>query len=181
MPVAVRNREAGPTVFSIPEAQPPLQIEWQGHGDPNGLDVRYVQPDLLENVQFSEMLRRGIFEIVEEADATVAMDRQSEAHREKKDADAAAAASSMVLTPNNDLVQVPCIGPSSKGQGECGEPVPVRELEKDDKPILCSRHASLAPQFAQVETDQLVEKGDSLVPVKKWVRTQVSAREKQIP
>jgi hypothetical protein len=177
MPVAVRNTEGGPTVFSIPENN--VQIEWQGAGDPSGGDVQYVPDDLLTNVQFSKIVRRGILTVLAAGEGEDAMDRQVEAYTERTSTAAAAAATSIDQQVNNDLVQASCIGPSNRGQGECGEPVAVKEkdLRTTSKPVLCPRHEALAPQYARVETSNMIESGDALVPETKWVRTQVTARE----
>lgn len=179
MPVAVRNSEGGPTVFSIPETN--LQIEWQGKGDPNGGDVQYVPDDLLKNVQFDRMVRRGLFTVLAADEAESSMDAQADAYRARTEAATAAAISSIDHQVNNDLVQAPCIGPANRGTGECGEPVPVRDkdIRLNEKPVLCSRHVGLAPQYARVETSEMVEVGDTLVPVTKWVRTIVTTREQQ--
>lgn len=180
MPVAVRNQESGPTVFSIPEDN--LQVEWQGRGDPEGGDVQYVPDSLLTNVQFDKVVRRGILQVIgDEASANEAIDKQAAAYRGRADAAAAEAVASIEQAADNDLVQAPCIGPSNRGQGECGEPVPVREkdLRNNDAPVLCSRHVSLAPQYARIETDQMIESGDSLVPVTKWVRSQVERTQRK--
>lgn len=182
MPVAVRNEEGGPTVFSIPEDN--IQIEWQGKGDPQGGDVQYVPDALLTNVQFDKVVRHGILVVVkDESAAQDAIDKQSTAYRDRAEAAASAATASIEQAANNDLVQATCIGPSNRGQGECGEPVAVREkdLRTNDAPVLCSRHASLAPQYARVETDQMIESGDSLVPVTKWVRSQVERTQRKTP
>lgn len=180
MPVAVRNKQTGPTVFSIlnGEGHATLQLEWQGIGDPNGGDVQYVPDSAVKDVQFDKMIRRGVLEIIEEDAAESAMDKQAESYRERTEAASQAATATIDQKANNDLVQASCIGPSTRGTGECGEPVAVREseLKANERPILCPRHASLAPQYARVETDQMVEQGDSLVPVTKWVRTQVDRK-----
>lgn len=165
MPVMVRNKEAGPTVFSVPEDN--IQVEWQGAGDPSGGDVQYVPDALVNNVQFSKAIRQGIFVI--ETEAAAEIEAQAQAHQDRKAASEAAATSTIEVTTNNDLVQAPCVGPAARGNGTCDAPVPVRDKDKANAPVLCSRHASLAPQFALTEVD-----GQSV-----WVRTTLAPREKQ--
>jgi hypothetical protein len=164
MPVLVRNTEAGPTVFSIPENN--IQIEWQGAGDPGGGDVQPIPDILAENVQFTKMLRRGLFTI-ETDDA--ALDLQAEAHQQKRDAATASAAATLDPEVNNDLIQAECVGPAARGTGTCGKPVPVREKTQFEKPILCPQHAGLAPEFALLEEDGK--------PV--WKRSTLAPRERQ--
>lgn len=164
MPVLVRNMEAGPTVFSIPENN--IQIEWQGAGDPNGGDVQHVPDVLLENVQFTKGVRRGLFVIEKNDDA---LDLQDNAHRQQREQQAASAVETLDPEVNNDLIQASCIGPSNKGNGTCGEPVAVKEKTQNEKPVLCPRHAALAPQFALTEQDGK--------PV--WTRSTLAPRERQ--
>ena len=167
MPVLVRNKEAGPTVFSVPEAG--IQLEWQGAGDPAGGDVQYVPDDLLKNIQFTKAIRQGIFAVETEADGQASVDAQAEAHQQKREAAAANAAAAIDVTVNNDLVQVECVGPANKGNGTCGEPVAVKEKEAANAPVLCPRHKSLAPQYVLTEADGKPA----------WVRTTLAPREKQ--
>lgn len=167
MPVLVRNTEAGPTVFSVPEDK--IELEWQGAGDPAGNDSQYVPDDLLKNIQFSKMIRRGLFEIVNESEQAAVDEVQTAAHQARKDEAASAGVSAIEVTANNDLVQAHCIGPANKGNGTCGEPVAVKEKTQDEKPTLCPRHASLASQYALTEVDGKTT----------WVRTTLAPREKQ--
>lgn len=167
MPVLVRNTEAGPTVFSVPENN--IQLEWQGAGDPAGGDVQYVPDALLKDVQFSKMIRRGLFTIETDAQAEQSIEAQNAAYQSSKSAASASALSAIEVTTNNDLVQVSCIGPANKGHGTCGEPVAVKEKALADAPALCSRHSSLAPQYVLTEVDGK--------PV--WTRTTLAPRERQ--
>lgn len=180
MPVAVRNLKTGPTVFSILEGENKIQVEWKGKGDPYGEDVQEVPDSLLEDTRFRRALTRGVLERVdrEEADGFIA--RQSQGAREREDAAAQAAVQAIDPAANNDLVSLPCQGPNERGTGECGAPVPTREKDKGDAPVLCSQHESLAFQFVQVPTGQMVDKGDSLVPEQHWVRSVLGERERQV-
>ena len=167
MPVLVRNKEAGPTVFSVPEAG--IQLEWQGAGDPAGADVQYVPDELLQNIQFSKAIRQGIFTVETEADAEAEMDAQAAALQNRRAAAEASAVESIDQVVNNDMVQASCIGPANKGNGNCGEPVAVKEKEAANAPVLCPRHKSLAPQYVLTEADGKPA----------WVRTTLAPREKQ--
>lgn len=170
VPVLVRNTEAGPTVFT--DTSKNIALEWAGAGDPSGEDVQQVPADILENVSFMRSLQRGIF-VVEEATPEVQaiLDRQTATWRSRREQAEQASADSIDVEANNDLVTLPCIGPSQRGTGECGEPVPVKDKARDEKPPLCSRHASLAPQYVVSETDQIVDGK----PVKKWSRAMTSS------
>lgn len=174
MPVLVRNTEAGPTVFT--DTNTNTQVEWQGADDPSGEDVQQVPDALIENVAFLRAVNRGILVVEEASDATrEALARQTESWQARRKRAEDASTDAMDEQANNDLIQMPCIGPSQRGSGECGEPVPVREKQKHDKPVLCSRHAALTPQYVFHETDQMVDG----VPVKKWTRSMVTGRERQ--
>jgi len=176
MPVLVQNTQAGPAVLS--DGTNKLALEWQGKGDPSGGDVQYVPDDVVDMVQFVKAVRQGIFVVVEASDEVKAkLDIQSQQFAKRQAAQDEAAKASIEHTANNDFVSFPCVGPADRGAGTCDRPVPVREKTKDDSPILCDRHQSLAGEYVQVDTGVSVEKGDALVPVKKWVRASLGARE----
>lgn len=84
MPVSVRNRQPGPTVFIHKETQ----INWERHGDPDGGDIQQVPDDFFTNVAFLKNIRAGIFEKVDEEVAAEAFDLQTDAYRERLAADA---------------------------------------------------------------------------------------------
>lgn len=174
MPVLVRNTEAGPTVFT--DAHTNTQVEWQGANDPSGEDVQQVPDALIDNVNFLRAVNRGIL-VVEEASPAVmeALQRQTTSWQARRREAKEASAATIDEQANNDLVTMPCIGPSTRGTGECGESVPVRESKKFDKPALCSRHAALAPQYVFSESEALVD-GQT---TKQWTRTLMTARERQ--
>ncbi len=175
MPVLVRNAEAGPTVFT--DAATNTQVEWQGAGDPSGEDWQQVPDALVNNVAFLKAVNRGVLVIEEASDeARSALEAQSANWRRRQDEAAKASVDAISEEAQNDLITLSCVGPNQRGTGgECGEMVPVREKTKDDKPPLCSRHAALASQFVMTETDVMVE-GKAQ---KKWIRSQVGARERQ--
>lgn len=176
MPVLVRNTEAGPTCFS--DLDKKIAIEWQGKDDPNGEDIQHV-PDVIvtENVNFLKMLQRGVFEIVEASPETQeAIARQAAAWRERRGASEQSTADAIDRQAENDFVSVPCIGPSPRGVGECGEPVPVREKARDAKPPLCSTHQNLASEYVHSEGEFDNQLGHGK---RKWERIPVGTREWQ--
>lgn len=85
MPVAVRNNEKGPSVFSDPASN--IAIEWAGLGDAEGGDIQLVPDSLMSDINFMRAINRGIFEPVEmSADVQDKIDHQGEAYRERRDA-----------------------------------------------------------------------------------------------
>lgn len=179
MPLLVQNLQSGPTTFSVLSDN--VQIEWQGKDDPGGNDVQHV-PDLLaQNVDFLRALQRGIFEIVEAPDSVKdALAKQTSSYRDRQSKENEATVSAIDHVVDNDLVAASCIGPSTRGTGECAEQVPVRAKNQDAKPILCPRHENLASQYVLVEDPDkpMIEKDGGLSPAKKWVRTQVEPRQR---
>jgi hypothetical protein len=169
--VLVRNTQKGPTVFSDPTAN--VAIEWQGAGDPNGEDVQQVPVAVTESVAFVKSLRRGIFAIESADQATLdALDAQTRAFQDRTTAAAQQALGVIDQQANNDLITVPCIGPADRGTGACGQPVPVREKQRLDKPPLCSRHEALSSQFILVEGEVDNTTGQA---VRTWSRAGMSA------
>lgn len=174
MPVLVKNTQPGPTVFT--DTSTNTQVEWQGAGDPSGEDVQQVPDALVDNVAFLKAIQRGIFVIEEASPATrEALERQTSSWKRRTDEAKAASVEAIDMAVNDDLITLPCIGPANRGQGQCGEQVPVREKTKDEKPALCSRHAALAPQFVVTELEEMVDG----VAKKQWTRTLVVTREHQ--
>lgn len=174
MPVLVKNVEPGPSVFTDPVTK--VQVEWQGAGDTNGEDVQQVPDELINNVSFLKAIQRGVFEVVEATDEIKAkLEQQTSSWKNRQEEAEKASVDAIDQQANNDLVTVPCIGPNQRGAGECGEPVPVREKTKDEKPPLCSRHQGLAPQYVVTETDQFVDGK----PVSKWQRMGMTDRQQQ--
>lgn len=175
MPLLVRNTTSGPLVFSVPKEG--IALEWQAHGDPTGEDFQQVPDELIKNVNFLKNIQRGTLEVVEADDETMAaLAKQATAFQSRAQVAHQAAVDAIDQKADNDLVTVPCIGPSGRGTGECGEPVPVREKTKYDHPPLCSRHKSLESQYVMSEGETLVEGKAE----KHWHRAGVSGRETQM-
>jgi hypothetical protein len=171
----VRNLQAGPTVFSDKTSD--TAIEWAGRGDPSGDDIQQVPEALLkDNISFLRSIRRGVLEIVEPDEETRALlDRQVDSWKAREAAGDQAAKEAIDPAANNDIITVPCIGPNSRGNGDCGEPVTVREKTKDANPPLCQQHEMLAGSFALTQTGNVVEgKAEE-----KWVRAINDPRERQ--
>jgi hypothetical protein len=171
--VWVRNTQPGPTVFT--DNMTKVQIEWAGAGDPSGNDLQQVPGTVVNHVQFMRHLQKGIFAVegaTPEVEAIIA--RQTGAYRQRRaDADAAIRAT-IVEETHNDIIVVSCVGPSTRGKGQCNEEVTVREKQRNEAPPLCSKHADLKAQFVPESTEELID-GE---PVMKWVRTTLAPRER---
>jgi len=149
-------------------------VEWQPRGDEMGRDIQQVPDNYAENVNFLRVINSGLLKVVEGSDTLqAALDRQAQAARDKRERAAQAAASAIDPAAKNDMIAIPCVGPSTNGRGECGSPVPVRERTKNERPPLCPVHEGMASQYAPTETE---ENGK---PVVKWSRVQVGARQVQ--
>lgn len=177
MPVLVKNTEVGPLVFSDVKAN--ISLEWAGAGDPNGEDLQQVPDEMVtQNTQFIKLVNRGLL-VIEEAPEAVreAMERQQSSYEARRNAESTKASASIDQQANNDLITKPCVGPNNRGQGECGEFVPVREKDSDEKPPLCPRHQNLAGQFILTETDDF--NNETGKAVKKWERMGLGPRDRQ--
>jgi len=171
MPVAIRNTQSGPTVFTDKHTE--TSIEWQGKGDVSGGDIQVVPDSLLDNVNFMRVIARGIL-VTETADKSIeqALSVHRAAWEQKEEAQKRHSQMTIENAEKKDFVSTACIGPSARGTGECGEPVPVRETQVGEKPPLCSKHEMLASQYVVTETEE-IKNGEAL---KQWNRVHVDPR-----
>jgi|SRR5665213_99000 len=171
-PILIRNTKLGPTVFT--DAKSGAEITWGGANDTMGEDVQAVDADLLKNTEFLRSLSRGTF-VVEGAPDEVlealaghldspALRRQAANWAAKQEQEKNTSIELVDHKAKNDIVSVSCIGPNTRGDGECGDSIAVRENAKNEKAPLCPTHAQLAPQYV------LTEDGG-------WVRVGLAARQ----
>lgn len=177
MPVIMaQNNQAGPTVLSS-DPKGTHYVEWQGRGDVSGGDVQPVPEEIQNTVAFQKCVRRGIFTILDADEASAAIDeamnRQQQAWDKRQNLTQETADQAIDYQANKDIVSLPCVGPSRNPGQRCGEPVPVRDTTKDERPPLCGLHEALAPQYTPTH-DILNGK-----PVVVWTRVTMGARETQ--
>jgi hypothetical protein len=175
-PILIRNTKLGPTVFT--DAKSGAEITWGGADDPMGEDVQAVDADLLKNTEFLRSLSRGTFVIEAAPDEVVsalqghldtpALRRQAANWQAKQDLEKSTAIESVDHKAQNEIVTVLCVGPGTRGDGECGEQIPVRENAKNEKAPLCGQHSQLAPQYVPTEDGG-------------WVRVGLAARQTHQP
>ena len=174
-PLLCRNTIDGPLILSLDPKGSDF-IEWQAAGDSNGGDVQIVPESFHKNVAFLRIVQRGII-IIENAEdnpsVALALGKQNAAWANRNSVQQAEAEASISRESNNDLIEMQCVGPNPRGQGACENTIPVREMQKNDKPPLCNTHEDLAPQY--VPYDETVN-GKI---VKKWSRVQMTQRERQ--
>jgi len=172
--VWVRNTQRGPTVFT--DSMSKVQIEWAGADDPSGNDVQQVPASVVNHVQFMRHVQKGIFAVEgasPEIEAILA--RQTGAFRARQAEADAAIKATIVEETHNDIIVIPCVGPSGRGKtGQCGEDVPVREKQRNEAPPLCGKHLDLKAQYVPESTEEIRD-GE---PVMKWVRTTLAPRER---
>lgn len=179
--VYARNMMNGVTVMSS-DPKSTQFVQWEAKGDPNGGDVQAISAELMRMPAFAQAVRKGILAVVE-ADAHTSLDdpdasldeilgRQRDAWNSRQEAANEDIRATIETTTNNDLVTLPCVGPSTRGSQNCGEDVLVRELAKYDAPPLCSRHIGLASEFVPTVTD-VDTKGNEIV---KYTRSGMAER-----
>jgi hypothetical protein len=174
-PVYVQNNQDGPTVLAS-DPKGTIVVEWAGKGDPTGNDIQPIPEEMLSLPSFTRALSRGVLTLLkDESDpvAVAALEKQTASWQARTQQAAANAVSAIDQASNNDIIQVSCIGPNSRGQGLCGEPVAVREKEQYAKPTLCDLHKDLAPEFVP----ESVQEGDTSHT--RWIRTVMNPRETQ--
>ena len=179
--VYARNTMNGVTVMSS-DPKSTQFVQWEAAGDQNGGDIQPIPAELMRTPAFVAAVRKGILAVVDPNahlgldDSNLSLDeilgKQRDAwnsRRETADEDIRA---TIETTTNNDLVTLPCIGPSTRGSQNCGEDVTVRELTKYDAPPLCHRHIGLANEYVPTAVDRDV-KGNKTV---EWTRSAMEPR-----
>ena len=184
-PVLVRNTTQGPNVFH--DSQSGSEVTWQGAGDVMGGDVQPVPVSFLESHDFLKALNKGSLiieggpdEVLEEISEYLkdpGLRAQAAANAQALAAQRSATLEHIENKANNDIVSVKCLGPSARGNGECGVEIPVRDIAQGEKPPLCNAHASLASQFIPVEGEKMVNGK----PVTNWVRAGITDRQTYQP
>jgi hypothetical protein len=176
--ILLLNKQAGPTVFQSGNTE----VVWEGAGDPNGMDLQAIPLAFLEDLNFFRILNKGVLElfdapddvakVVEEQLNNPVLNRQSAAWRAKQEERSSSAVSAIQHTTRNDYVTTGCIGPSTRGPGNCGVDVPVREFGGASKPPLCNKHEDLAKFCTEIPNEIVVDGKEGTV----WRLAQVEAR-----
>lgn len=174
MPVVmVQNNQAGPTVLSS-DPKGTEYVEWQGKGDVNGEDIQPVSELIQGTAAYRKAVRRGVLTELDDDAAEMISDaerRQQAAWDVRQNSSAEVAAGAIDQQANNDIITLPCVGPSQSGI--CGEPVGVKDRTKNERPPLCPRHDGLASQYIP-QPDMVNGK-----PVVNWIRSTMGPRETQ--
>lgn len=162
-PMFVANTQPGPTHFS--DERNGISITWEGAGSPSGQDVQACPLQLLENSDFIRNLSKGVFrieqadpevlEIVESQLSNPFLNRSAQVWRDTQAARLAESQAEIEHTENNDYIVQGCIGPSTRGDANCGAQVPVKDQNSNDAPPLCTQHKDLASSFIAHETDHI--------------------------
>lgn len=178
MPVQMyRNHQPGPTVLAS-DIKGTESVEWQGAGDPNGGDIQPVSEIIQGSPAFTRAVRRGILSLVDmDSQEYLDADQAQQTHWESRmGASAAQAAAVIDQEANNDLIAIPCVGPSSRpGELRCGVEVTVKDARRNEEPPLCNQHQGLKHEY--VPEDVVVD-GKA---VKSWTRVSIGARERYQP
>ena len=175
MPVIMaRNNQAGPTVLSS-DPKGTYFVEWQGLGDPAGGDVQPVPEEVQNVVAFQRCVRRGIFTLLTDEDEAIgeAMVKQQTAWDKRQAFSQETATEVIDQEANNDIVSMPCVGPSTRAGTRCGVDVPVKDTTKNDHPPLCSQHQNLAAQY--LPSEEMLDGHNVTV----WTKLTIGARERQ--
>jgi hypothetical protein len=154
-PIMVRNMEPGPTVFTAPGNG--AHVEWQGAGDPQGLDMQSCPAEFLQLVAFCNALEKRIFEIVEDKDLiqeTLSQHRNDWEQKQERRRNAGTDA--LEIVENKDMAMVNCIAPVAKGGKTCDVALSLKLADLSTKPPLCHEHQRFAGKFIAEETDKIV-------------------------
>lgn len=171
--VYARNLQNGVTVMSS-DPRSTQFVQWEANGDPSGGDIQAVSEELANTPAFLKALRQGILslQMAEDNALDEMLNKQTEAWNSRQDANNQDIRATIENTVNNDMVTLPCVGPSTRGSQKCGEDVLVRELAKYDAPPLCHRHIGLASEYVPTAVDKDV-KGNQIV---EWTRSMMDER-----
>ena len=152
--VMCQNQMPGPTVIAA-DAKRNYETVFAGKDDPDGNDVQPIPESLLRTIAFQRALRQGVLLVVEGTDHPVvvqAMSRQTDAFRNRMQAQETAARESIDQPSENDILVVICIGPGTREGTPCGDQVPVKSKDAASRPPLCGKHTQLS--------DRCVKRGD---------------------
>jgi hypothetical protein len=172
-PVYVQNNQPGPTVLAT-DPKGTVVVEWAGKDDPTGNDIQPIPEEMLNHPAFTKALSRGILSLMEDmSDPSIveALQRQTDSWNARTQRAAVAATSAIDHVASNDFIQMDCIGPNTRGQGLCGNPVSVREKQKEAAPALCEVHKDLSAEFVPESRFE----GDETHT--RWIRTVMSPRQ----
>lgn len=170
--VVARNNMDGVTVLAS-DVKGSHSVEWGAKGDPAGDDIQFVPEEVVTSVAFRRALARGVVALVdEESDPEVAeaLGKQVEAFKRRQEGAQEDASATIDRPTSRDSVSAFCVGPDTRDQGKCGEPVAISEKKLKDTPPLCPRHQHLATQYVP---EAVTGQEDRM----EWVRVSLTPRE----
>lgn len=144
--VMVRNLRRGPTVFDNPEDSRKYFV-WGGKDSPDGSDVKPIDAKIANTPEFTAAINRGIFEVIDTHTAQESLAQQLAEYEKRRNAKEEKTSEAIDRDSNRSIDSGTCLGPADRGNGNCGQIVPVSE----DEPPLCTKHKHLAPQFVSSE------------------------------
>jgi hypothetical protein len=173
-PITVRNTQPGPTVFTAPGNG--AHVEWQGAGDPQGLDIQSCPAEFLQIVAFRNAMEKGIFEQVDdEAQIEEALTLHRQEWEQQQERRRNAGTDSIEVEANKDMHVFECIGLVGKGGQSCGAPLSLKPEELQNTPPLCSEHKKFARKYIAEETGKIINGK----PEVRWTLPTMGARERQ--
>lgn len=153
--VVVRNTQDGITVLGTNQNANDY-VTWAAAGDPSGDDVQFVSAHLVESPGFRTALARGILVLEEDEndeEVVAALQRQVSAYKKRTERNAANEVSALDRESGRDVIAKSCVGPNSRGNGNCDAQVTVPEKLKDAQPPLCSQHIHLKSEYIAEESN----------------------------
>lgn len=173
-PIMVRNTESGPAVFTAPGNG--THVEWQGAGDPQGLDIQSCPGEFLQIVAFRNAMEKGIFEVVnDEEQIETALTQHRDDWAQKQEQRRNAGTDAIEMAKDNDLLMFECIGLVGKGGQACGESLYIKSVDRNKIPPLCDKHKRFAAKYISEETGKITDGK----PEVRWTLPTMDARVKQ--
>lgn len=144
----VQNTHDGYTTYNHGPLSSGEQFKWGGKNSPDADDVQAIPGYVVRSPQFQAVLNKGLFVLVEDN----ATEMAGEIWRQRAEEEKVEVLSSLDNADDEVLEQFTCPGPGKKGTNSpCGEQVFLRRKDSEEKPPLCSRHASYAKYFTKGE------------------------------
>lgn len=175
--VVARNKMDGITVLAS-DVKGTYSVEWGALGDPSGDDIQFVPQEVVESVAFRRAIARGVVELIkDESDPEVvdALSRQVAAFKKRQEGAREEVAVTIERPTSRDTVSAFCVGPDTRDQGKCGEPVAISEKKLKDTPPLCPKHQHLSTQY--VPEARIGDASRGQEDTVEWVRVTLGARE----
>lgn len=158
------------SAINFTDEETKTNVRWGPKSDPTGVAYQQVPDTILESPHFQRALRKGLLKKEEGTAAELAamMDIATQSWQLDQDEKAAQLGQVVVPQQTSDIYGIKCVGPNSRGTGQCDALVPVAEASLDERPPLCPAHSGMAAKFGLTMNPDETDVSGNAKPV--WKR-----------